>query len=95
MTSTDLFRRGANEWRRLAIRARNADDKVFWLGLVECWEAARQRCSRQVLARDFDPPSRSTAPYRTKKANPPKSKKTADRGIKGRCQDWRYESSRN
>jgi hypothetical protein len=46
MTSTDLFRRRANEWRRVAVRARNADDKVFWLGLVERWEAARQRCLR-------------------------------------------------
>jgi hypothetical protein len=68
MTSTDLFRRRANEWRRVAVRARNADDKVFWLGLVERWEAARQRCLRQVLARDFDPFKQKHNPIPNKKS---------------------------
>jgi hypothetical protein len=54
MTSTDLFRRRANEWRRLAARARNANDGAFWLGLAERREAARQRCLKQVLAGDLD-----------------------------------------
>ena len=50
MASTDLFRRRANECRRLAAAARNANDRAFWLGLVERWQAARQRCLKQVLA---------------------------------------------
>jgi hypothetical protein len=50
MTSTDLFRQRANECRRLAAAARNTHDKAFWLGLVEFWEAARQRYLRRVLA---------------------------------------------
>ena len=70
MTSTDLFRRRANEWRRIAVRARNADDKVFWLGLVERWEAARLRCLGQVLAGDFDPPKQKHGTIPNKKANP-------------------------
>jgi len=37
--STDLFRRRADECRRLATAARNANDKKFWLGLVERWQA--------------------------------------------------------
>jgi hypothetical protein len=53
MTSTDLFRRRANECRRLAAAARNANDKAFWLELVERWESARQRCLRQVLMGDL------------------------------------------
>ena len=53
MTSTDLFRRRANECRRLAAAARNANDKTFWLELVERWESARQRCLRQVLMGDL------------------------------------------
>jgi hypothetical protein len=51
----DLFRRRANECRRLASAARNPSDKAFWLGLVERWQAARQRYLRQVLAGDFNP----------------------------------------
>jgi hypothetical protein len=50
MTSTDLFRQRADECRRLAAAARNTHDKAFWLGLVEFWEAARQRYLRRVLA---------------------------------------------
>lgn len=50
MASPDLFRQRANECRRLAAAARNTHDKAFWLGLVEFWEAARQRYSRRVLA---------------------------------------------
>jgi hypothetical protein len=55
MASTDLFRRRANEFRRLAAAARNANDRAFWLGLVERWQAARQRCLKQVLADDLEP----------------------------------------
>jgi hypothetical protein len=62
MMSTDLFRRRANECRHLAAKARNANDKAFWLGLVERWEAARQRCLKQVLAGEFDPPGKNKAP---------------------------------
>jgi hypothetical protein len=50
MTSTDLFRQRANECRRLAAAARNTHDRAFWLGLIEFWEAARQRYLRRVLA---------------------------------------------
>jgi hypothetical protein len=53
MTSTDLFLRRANECRRLAAAARDAADKAFWLELVERWQAARQRCLRQVLMGDL------------------------------------------
>jgi hypothetical protein len=53
MASTDLFRRRANECRRLAAAARNANDKAFWAGLVERWQAARQRCLKEVLTGDF------------------------------------------
>jgi len=67
MTSTDLFRRRANECSRLAVRARNADDKAFWLGLVERWEAARRRCLKQVLAGDFDPRRQKHSPTPNKK----------------------------
>jgi hypothetical protein len=54
MTSTDLFRRRANEFRRLAAAARNTNDRAFWLGLAERWRAARQRCLKQILAGNFE-----------------------------------------
>ena len=48
MTSTDLFQQRVKECRRLAVAARKASDKVFWLRLVERWQAVeRQRCVRQ------------------------------------------------
>jgi hypothetical protein len=37
--SIEHFRRRADECRRLAIDARNASDKAFWLGLVARWQA--------------------------------------------------------
>jgi hypothetical protein len=37
--SVDEFRRRADECRRLAAAARNANDKAFWMGLVERWQA--------------------------------------------------------
>ena len=37
--SVEQFRRQADECRRLASMARNANDKAFWLGLVERWQA--------------------------------------------------------
>lgn len=51
MTSTDLTQQRANELiqqrakecRRLAAAARNAGDKMFWLGLVERWQVGRPR----------------------------------------------------
>jgi hypothetical protein len=43
MTSTDLFQQRANQCRRLAAAARNANDKEFWLALAERWKAVRQR----------------------------------------------------
>jgi hypothetical protein len=33
------FRRRADECRRLAAAARNANDRAFWMGLVERWQA--------------------------------------------------------
>ena len=49
MTTTDLFEQRVKECRRLAAAARKASDKVFWLGLVERWQALeiRQRYLRQ------------------------------------------------
>jgi hypothetical protein len=52
MTSTDLFQQRVKECRRLAAAARNANDRAFWLRLVERWHAlesrgARQQCVRQ------------------------------------------------
>jgi len=35
----DEFRRRADECRRLAAAARSANDKAFWMGLVERWQA--------------------------------------------------------
>ena len=37
--SHDEFRRRADECRRLAVAARDAGDKAFWLGLVARWQA--------------------------------------------------------
>lgn len=55
MTSTDplqqraneLLQQRAKECRRLAATARNAGDKVFWLGLYERWQAVGNRSARQ------------------------------------------------
>jgi hypothetical protein len=52
MTTTDLFQQRAEECRRLAASARNANDRAFWLELVERWQglesrSARQHCLRQ------------------------------------------------
>jgi hypothetical protein len=41
--SVEHFRRRADECRRLAIDARNASDKAFWLGLVARWQALETR----------------------------------------------------
>ncbi len=43
----DEFRRRADECRRLAASARNARDRVFWLGLVERWQALEGQSVRQ------------------------------------------------
>ena len=43
MTSTELFRQRAAECRRLGAAARNTNDKKFWLGLVERWQALESR----------------------------------------------------
>jgi hypothetical protein len=59
MTSTDLVQQRANELiqqrakecRRLAATARNAGDKVFWLGLFERWQAVGDRSARQYYLR--------------------------------------------
>ena len=37
--SVDLFRRRADECRRLAAAASTPGDKAFWLGLVARWQA--------------------------------------------------------
>ena len=49
--SIDLFRRRADECRRLASDAGNASDKAFWLGLVERWQALEIQKAQQP-ARD-------------------------------------------
>jgi hypothetical protein len=59
MTSTDPLQQGANELfqqrakecRRLAATARNAGDKLFWLGLFERWQAVGNRSARQYYLR--------------------------------------------
>jgi hypothetical protein len=59
MTSTDLIQQGVNdliqqrakECRRLAAAARNARDKMFWLGLCERWRAVESRSARQYCLR--------------------------------------------
>jgi hypothetical protein len=60
MTSTDLFQQRVSECRRLAAAARNASDKVFWLGLIERWQAVESQRAQQQhslrqasLARDL------------------------------------------
>jgi hypothetical protein len=47
--SVEHFRRRADECRRLAIDARNASDKAFWLGLVARWQALETRETQQPL----------------------------------------------
>jgi hypothetical protein len=55
MTSTDLLQQRVKECRRLAAAARNANDKVFWLGLVERWQALESRIARQHCLRQGEP----------------------------------------
>jgi len=43
MASTDLCQQKVVECRRLAAAARNAGDKMFWLGLAERWQAVESR----------------------------------------------------
>jgi hypothetical protein len=47
MTSTDLFQQRVKECRRLAAAARDANDKAFWLGLVERWQGVESRSARR------------------------------------------------
>jgi hypothetical protein len=47
--SIEHFRRRADECRRLAINARNAGDKAFWLGLEERWQALEVQKARQPI----------------------------------------------
>jgi hypothetical protein len=50
MAITDLIQQMTKECRRLAAVARSADDRTFWLGLVERWEAVESR-KRDNIAR--------------------------------------------
>ena len=56
MTSTDLFQQRVKECRRLATAARKASDKVFWLGLVERWQAVESRSARRHCVRQGGAP---------------------------------------
>lgn len=56
--SADLFRRRADECRRLATAARNASDKKFWLGLVERWQALANQNGWQRGRGNFRSPTR-------------------------------------
>ena len=47
--SVEHFRRRAEECHRLAIDARNASDKAFWLGLVQSWQALGLQKARQPI----------------------------------------------
>jgi hypothetical protein len=56
--SIEHFRRRADECRRLAITARNAREKAFWLGLVERWQALESQKAQQALRYKPRPPRR-------------------------------------
>jgi hypothetical protein len=47
--SIEHFQWRAEECRRLAIDARNASDKAFWLGLAQCWQALEIHKPRQPI----------------------------------------------
>ena len=47
--SVEQFQRRADECRRLAVAARNASDKAFWLGLVERWQALESQKAQQLV----------------------------------------------
>jgi hypothetical protein len=49
MASTNLFEQRANECRRLAAAARNANDKAFWLELVERWRTVESEIARRPI----------------------------------------------
>ena len=65
---TDVFQRRADECRRLALAARSASDKKFWLGLVERWQTLESQGIRQPVRRkpkhrsQLPPDRRSLAP---------------------------------
>jgi hypothetical protein len=50
-TVNDLVQQRSKECRRLAAAARNAGDKMFWLGLVERWQTLGSRTGRQYCQR--------------------------------------------
>src|SRR5258705_6706455 len=47
--SIELFRRRADECRRLAAAVTYASDKAFWLGLVERWQALENQKAQQPV----------------------------------------------
>jgi hypothetical protein len=47
--SVEHFRRRADECRRLASVARNANDKAFWLRLVARWQALEVQKAQQPI----------------------------------------------
>lgn len=47
MTSTELIQQMTKKCHRLAVAARNADDRAFWLGLAERWKAIESRSAQQ------------------------------------------------
>jgi hypothetical protein len=54
--SIELFRRRADECRHLATAARDANDKAFWIALVERWQALEnQRLSNRHEANPGHP----------------------------------------
>ncbi len=55
MTGTDLIEQMTKKCRRLAAAARDADDRAFWLGLVERWKAVESRSARQHCLRQRPP----------------------------------------
>ena len=74
MTTTDLFQQRVKECRRLAAAARNASDKVFWLGLVERWQAVESRsaCGRCPAGRSESTASlaSNSSPQKTRRRHP-------------------------
>lgn len=51
MTDTDLIQQMAKKCSRLASAARSADDRAFWLELVERWKTVESRSARQSCLR--------------------------------------------
>jgi hypothetical protein len=76
----DEFRRRADGCRRLAAAPRNANDRTFWLGLLERWPIFTKWSPYDARSRSLDaPPMRETEAPHT----------GPSRGVLGRHLAWR------